>query len=46
MHDAGRLNKEIAEALGIGRSTVTKELDRLYKRRGLPRPDGRRTRHE
>jgi DNA invertase Pin-like site-specific DNA recombinase len=45
MHDAGKLNKEIAEALGLGRSTVTMALDRLYEQRGLPRPDGRRERH-
>ena len=45
MHDAGKLNKEIAEALGLGRSTVTKALDRLYQDRGIARPDGRRERH-
>ena len=41
-----RDNKEIAEALGLGRSTVTKALDRLYLQRGIPRPDGRRERHQ
>ncbi len=46
MHDDGKLNKEIAAALGLGRSTVTKALDRLYEQRGLPRPDGRRERHQ
>ena len=46
MHDEGKRNKEIAEALGLGRSTVTLALDRLYKERGIPRPDGRRERHQ
>ena len=46
MHDEGKLNKEIAQALGLGRSTVTLALDRLYKERGIPRPDGRRERHQ
>ena len=46
MHDDGKLNKEIAEAMGLGRSTVTMALDRLYQQRGLPRPDGRRERHQ
>lgn len=45
MHDDGKLNKEIAETLGLGRSTVTMALDRLYVQRGFPRPDGRRERH-
>lgn len=46
LHDEGCLNKEIAEQLGISRSTVTNALDRIYERRGIPRPDGRKTRHE
>ena len=46
MHDDGKLNKAIAEALGISRSTVTMALDRLYEQRGLPRPDGRSERHK
>ena len=46
MHDDRRLNKEIAERLGLSRSAVTNALDRLYEKRGQPRPDGRRTRHQ
>jgi DNA invertase Pin-like site-specific DNA recombinase len=46
MHDSGSLNSEIAKAFGLGRSTVTKALDRLYLERGIPRPDGRKTRHD
>ena len=46
MHDTGSLNSEIANALGLGRSTVTNALDRLYLERGIPRPDGRKTRHD
>ena len=45
MHDAGRLNTEIADELGISRSAVCNALDRLYKKRGVSRPDGRSTRH-
>ncbi len=46
LHDDGMLNKDIGQKLGISRSTVTNALDRLYEQRGLPRPDGRSTRHQ
>lgn len=46
LHDRGTLNKDIGEMLNIARSTVTNALDRIYKKRGLPRPDGRVTRHQ
>lgn len=44
MHDEGCPNVEISTELGISRSSVTNALDRLYRRRGIPRPDGRSTR--
>ncbi|MCC9598923.1 recombinase family protein [Stieleria sp. JC731] len=46
LHDSGMSNKEIGSVVGIGRSTVTKALDRLYEDRGVPRPDGRATRYK
>ncbi len=46
LHDDRCQNKEIAVRLGISRSTVTNALDRIYERRGITRPDGRKTRHE
>ena len=46
MHDTGSLEKDIAEEIGVSRSTITLALDRLYKKRGLPKPDGRATRHQ
>lgn len=46
LHDEGMLNKNIGKKLGIGRSTVTNALDRIYQERGIPRPDGRATRHK
>ncbi len=46
LHDEGMLNKDIGQSLSIARSTVTNALDRLYEQRGLPRPDGRNTRHQ
>jgi DNA invertase Pin-like site-specific DNA recombinase len=45
LHDDRLLNKDIGTTLNISRSTVTNALDRLYQKRGLPRPDGRGTRH-
>ncbi|EMI44888.1 Resolvase domain protein [Rhodopirellula sp. SWK7] len=46
LHDSGMLNKDIGKTLNISRSTVTNALDRIYEQRGLPRPDGRSTRHQ
>lgn len=46
LHDEGLPNKDIGTTLNISRSTVTNALDRLYQKRGLPRPDGRVTRHQ
>ncbi len=46
MHDADVLEKDIAAEIGVSRSAITLALDRLYKKRGLPKPDGRAARHQ
>lgn len=45
LHDAGVLEKGIAAQIGVSRSAITAALVRLYEKRGVDKPDGRRERH-
>ncbi|TWU32786.1 hypothetical protein Q31b_57960 [Novipirellula aureliae] len=46
LHAASVLEKDIAAVIGVSRSAITAALIRLYEKRGVPKPDGRRTRHQ
>ncbi len=46
LHDANVLEKDIAAEIGVSRAAITGALDRLYEKRGVPKPDGRRSRHQ
>lgn len=46
LHDDGVLEKDIAAEIGVSRAAITAALVRLYEKRGVPKPDGRRTRHQ
>ena len=46
LHDAGVLEKDIAAEIGVSRAAITAALVRLYEKRGVQKPDGRRTRHK
>lgn len=45
LHKQGVLEKDIAADIGVSRSTITLALNRLYEKRGIEKPDGRRERH-
>nr|ADY61426.1 regulatory protein GntR HTH [Rubinisphaera brasiliensis DSM 5305] len=45
LHDSGMLEKDIAADIGVSRSSITGALTRLYEKRGIEKPDGRRERH-